>query len=80
METHPTICIFKTFSFFVTDCSYTFYYSLLPITPMKVPHWYAVQVSDTTMMTRAASLPGQQIKGQQIIKALTQKTTCKQFM
>ena len=25
----------------------------------KVPHWYAVQVSDTTMMTIAASLFGQ---------------------
>ena len=26
---------------------------------MKDPHWYAVQVSDTTMMPMAASLPGQ---------------------
>ena len=26
---------------------------------IKVPHRYDVQVSDTTMMTRAASLPGQ---------------------
>ena len=27
---------------------------------IKDPHWYAVQESDTTMMTKAASLPGQQ--------------------
>ena len=26
---------------------------------MKDPHWYVVQVSDTTMLTIAASLPGQ---------------------
>ena len=26
---------------------------------IKVPHRYAVQESDTTMMTMAASLPGQ---------------------
>ena len=26
---------------------------------MKDPHWYAVQVSDTTMMPMAAALPGQ---------------------
>ena len=26
---------------------------------IKVPHRYNVQVSDTTMMTKAASLPGQ---------------------
>ena len=26
---------------------------------IKVPHWYAVQVSDTTMLPRAASLLGQ---------------------
>ena len=26
---------------------------------IKDPHWYAVQVSDTTMMIKAASLPGQ---------------------
>ena len=26
---------------------------------IKVPHRYDVQKSDTTMMTRAASLPGQ---------------------
>ena len=26
---------------------------------IKGPHWYAVQVSDTTMMTIAAFLPGQ---------------------
>ena len=26
---------------------------------MKAPHWYNVQVGDTTMMTIAASLPGQ---------------------
>ena len=25
---------------------------------MKDPHWYAVQGSDTTMLTMAASLPG----------------------
>ena len=28
---------------------------------IKDPHWYAVQGSDTTMMTRAASLPGQKL-------------------
>ena len=28
---------------------------------IKDPHWYAVQGSDTTMMTRAASLPGQSL-------------------
>ena len=27
---------------------------------IKVPYRYVVQVSDTTMLTRAASLPGQQ--------------------
>ena len=27
---------------------------------MKEPHWYVVQGSDTTMMPKAASLPGQQ--------------------
>ena len=26
---------------------------------MKAPQWYAVQGSDTTMLTEAASLPGQ---------------------
>ena len=29
---------------------------------IKVPHWYVVQVSDTTMLPKAAFLPGQQIK------------------
>ena len=28
---------------------------------IKYPHRYAVQVSDTTMMTNAASLPGQKL-------------------
>ena len=28
---------------------------------IKDPHWYAVQGSDTTMMPRAASLPGQKL-------------------
>ena len=27
---------------------------------IKDPHWYGVQESDTTMLTTAASLPGQQ--------------------
>ena len=36
-----------------------FYYQFLKQDAIKVPHWYAVQVSDTTMMTIAASLPGQ---------------------
>ena len=30
---------------------------------IKVPHWYAVQVSDTTMLPRATSSFGQKITG-----------------
>ena len=37
----------------------TLFYAISP--PVKAPHWYAVQVSDTTMLTIAASLPGQPI-------------------
>ena len=32
---------------------------------MKDSQWYVVQGSDTTMMTIAASLPGQKISNQQ---------------
>ena len=36
-----------------------FYYTIY--NTIKAPHWYNVQGSDTTMMTKAASLPGQKV-------------------
>ena len=35
---------------------------------IKAPHWYVVQGSDTTMMPKAASLPGQKPLHQPIKK------------
>ena len=44
-------------------CSYKGRLFVTPVShnTIKGPHRYAVQESDTTMMTRAASLPGQQL-------------------